>query len=83
MQFIVLLASTPTQAKSLLHNLEQAAGGIGLHVNADKTEYICVNQKGDISTLNGGFLELMDKFTYAGSCVSSTGSDINMCLAKM
>ena len=43
---IVLLANTPTQAKSLLHNLEQAAGGIGLHVNADKTEYLSFNQKG-------------------------------------
>ena len=33
---IVLLASTPAQAESLLHSLEWAAGGIGLHVNADK-----------------------------------------------
>ena len=35
--------NTPTQAKSLLYSLEQAAGGIDLHVNADKTEYICFN----------------------------------------
>ena len=49
---IALLAHTSTQAKSLLHSLEQAAGGIGLHVNADKMEYMCFNQKGDISTLN-------------------------------
>ena len=34
---IVLLANTPAQAKSLLHSLERAAGGISLHVNADKT----------------------------------------------
>ena len=40
---IVLLANTPTQAKSLLHSLEQATGGIGLHVNADKTVYMCFN----------------------------------------
>ena len=33
---IVLLANTPTKAKSLLHSLEQAVGGIGLHVNAEK-----------------------------------------------
>ena len=31
--------------------------------NADKTEYLCFYQKGDISTLNGSFL----KFTYPGS----------------
>ena len=34
---IALLANTSTQAESLLYSLEQAAGGIGLQVNADKT----------------------------------------------
>ena len=33
---IVLLSNTPTQAESMLHSLEQAAGGIGLHVNTNK-----------------------------------------------
>ena len=47
---IALLANTLTQAKSLLHSLEQSAGGIGLYVNVDKTEYMCFNQKGNIST---------------------------------
>ena len=32
---IELLANTPAQAKTLLHRLERAAAGIGLHVNAD------------------------------------------------
>ena len=36
---IALLINTPTQAKSLLYSLELAAHGIGLDVNADKTEY--------------------------------------------
>ena len=31
-----LLANAPTQAESLLYSLEQVAGGIGLHVNANK-----------------------------------------------
>ena len=64
---IVLLANTPTQAKTLLHGLEQAAAGIGLHVNTDKMEYMCFNQRGDIATLNGSSLKLVDKFTYLGS----------------
>ena len=51
---IALLANTPAQAKTLLHSLEWAATGIGLHVNAAKIEYICFNQRGDISTLKGG-----------------------------
>ena len=79
---IVLLENSPAQPESLLHSLEQAAGGIGLHVNADKTEYMCFNQRDDISTLNGGPLKLVDKFTYLGSSILSTKNDINMRLAK-
>ena len=40
------LANTPNQAETLLHSLERAAAGIGLHVNAHKTEYMCYNQTG-------------------------------------
>ena len=35
---ILRLANTPTQAESLLHSLEQAAGSIIFHMNANKTE---------------------------------------------
>ena len=79
---IALLANTSTQAESLLHSLEQAAGSIGLHINADKMEYICFNQRGDISTLKGGPLKLVDKFTYLESSVSSSEKDMNMQLVK-
>ena len=37
----VLLANTPAQAESLLHNLEQAAGDIGLYIDAKNAEFIC------------------------------------------
>ena len=64
-------------------SLEQAAAaGIGLHVNAHKTEHMCFNQRGNISTLNSSSLKLIDKFTYLGSSVSSTEIDIIMRLAK-
>ena len=43
---------------------------------------ICALTRGDISTLNGSFLTLVDKFTYQGSSASSTKTDINMQLAK-
>ena len=72
---IALLANTPAEAKTLLHSLERAAAGIGLHINAHKTEYMCFNQTGDISTLNSSSLKLVDKFTYRGSRVSSTETD--------
>ena len=79
---IALLANTPAQAETLLHGLERAAAGIGLHVNAHKTEYMCFSQRGNISTLNGSTLKLVDKFTYLGSSVSSTRTGINTRLTK-
>ena len=69
---IALLANAPAQAETLLQCLERAAAGISLYVNAHKTEYMCFNQTGDISTLNGSSLKLVQKFTYLGSSVSST-----------
>ena len=66
---IALLANSPTLAQSLLHNLGRASSSIGLHVNADKTEYMCFNQKGNISTLKGGPLKLVDKLTNLGTSV--------------
>ena len=75
---IALLANTPAQTESLLHNLERETGGIGLRVNSNKAEYMCFNQSDDISTLNGGSLKLEDEFTYQGNSVSSIGKDINM-----
>ena len=79
---IALLANTPNQAETILHSLERAAAGIGLHVNAHKTEFMCFNQKGDISTLDRTSLKLVDKFTYLGSSVSSTKKDIDTRLMK-
>ena len=79
---IALLANTPNQAKTLLHSLERAAAGIGLHINAHKTEYMCYNQTGDITTLDGTSRKLVDKFTYLGSSVSSTEKHIDTRLTK-
>ena len=79
---IAILANTPDQSETLLHSLERAAASIGLHVNAHKTEYMCYNQTGDISTLEGTPLKLVDKFTYLGSSVESTEKDIETRLTK-
>ena len=79
---LAILANTPNQAETLLHNLERAAAGIGLHVNAHKTEHMCYNQTGNITTQDGASLNLVDKFTYLGSNVSSTENDINTQLTK-
>ena len=78
----MILANTPNQAETLQHSLERAAAGISLHVNAHKTEYMYYNQTGDISTLDGTPLKLVDKFTYLGNSVSSTEKDIDTRLTK-
>ena len=79
---IAILANTHNQAETLLHCLERITAGIGLHVNAHKTEYTCYNQTDDISTPNGTSLKLVDKFTYLGSSVPSTEKDIDTRLTK-
>ena len=79
---IAILANTSNQAETLLHSLERATAGIGLHVNAHKTEYMCYNQTGDISTLAGTSLKLVDKFTYLGSSILSTEKNIDTRLTK-
>ena len=79
---IALVANTLNQAETLLHSLERAAAGIGLHANAHKTEYMCYKQTGYISTLDGTSQKLVDKYTYLGSSVSSTEKDIDTRLTK-
>ena len=79
---IAILANTPKQAETLLHSLERAAAGIGLHFNAHKTEYMCFNQAGDISTLDKTSPKQVDEFTYRGCSVSSTEKDIDRRLTK-
>ena len=73
-----LFANMPAQADFSLH----AAGGIGLHVNWNKTDYMCFKHEGAVFTLNDGPLKLVDKFKYLGSSVSSNESDINIRLVK-
>ena len=53
-----------------------------LYVNAHKTEYMCYNRTGDISTLDGTPLKQVDRFTYQGSSVASTEKDIDTRLTK-
>ena len=50
---LALLANTPAQPKSVLNNLEQAAEGTGLSVNANKTEFICFHPERTIAILSG------------------------------
>ena len=70
------------RAKSQQHSLEQAAKGISLFAKLDKTYFICFKQDEVITTLNGKPLSLEDQFTYLGSNISSTESNINIRIKK-
>ena len=75
--------NTSILAESQLHSPEQTARGIGLYMNENKIEYMCSKLKVTFSTLSGGPLKFVDKFTYFGSNISSTESDVNIRLAKV
>ena len=79
---IAILANTPTKAESLLDSQEQPAGGIVLHVNANKTELMSFKWEGAVSTQNSCPLKFVEKFTYLGSSISSSESDVSMWLTK-
>ena len=48
---IALLANTPAKPESLLNSREQVTEYIGVHLNANKTEYTYFKWEGAISTL--------------------------------
>ena len=80
---LMLLGSTPAQGKPFLHSLEQAAWCIDLHMNANKTEFICFKREGTISTQRGWPLKLVNKFKYLGNNISFRESDVNIFFAKL
>ena len=80
---LALLTNTSAQVKSLLHNLEQAAGSIGLNVNANKTEFMCFEQGGAISASGGKPLKLVDQFVFLGNNISSSESAVNIWVVKV
>ena len=43
-------------------------------------QFLCFKQEGAISTLSGKPLKLVDQFTYLGNNVSSTESNVHICL---
>ena len=70
-----------TIAIQLLHAVPINVNGYLLFL-IYKKEYMCYNQTGDISTLDGTSLKLVDKFSYLGSSISSTEKDIDTRLMK-
>ena len=66
---LALLPNTHAHVECLQHSLEQEAEGISLYVNANKRSYH--HSKWQTS-------EISNNFTYLGSNISSTESDVNI-----
>ena len=56
---------------------EEARRQLHKNVASNIEQVLGYNQTGDITTLDGTPLKLVDKFTYLGSSVSSTEKDID------
>ena len=75
------LANASAKPESLLHDLGQTAKSIALHVNSDKTEFMCFKQVG-VMSLKCNPQKSVDQFIYLGSNISSTESNINIRVRK-
>ena len=73
-----LLATTT----ALIEFLKQTVEGIGLYVNANKTDLISFKQGGTISSSTGKLLKLVNQFIYFGSNISSARSDVSINIDK-
>lgn len=67
-----LITNKIGDAEKLLHALEDAAAQTGVYISANKTEYVCYNQNGEIKIIKGKALNKVENFTYLGSNISST-----------
>ena len=52
-------------------------------MNSNKTKFMCFNQDGAISSLNTKPLKLVDQVNYLGSNISSTESNVKVCIGKI
>ena len=64
-----LLVNTSAQVKFQLYSLDQVVRRMGVFVNVNKTEYMCLKPKGAIYTKP---LKLVNQFKYLSSNISST-----------
>ena len=80
---IVLLANQIAQAKALLHNVENEAAKVGLHINAKKTEAMEYNQDLNeiINSINNHLIKLVEVYKYLGGWMESTEQDIKVRIA--
>ena len=80
---IALLSDSIEQAELLLHQVENAAKLISLHINEMKTDYMIFNQdSGEMKSLSNNKLKCVDDFVYLGSWINSCKKDVDVTINK-
>ena len=80
---IALLSDSIEQAELLLHQVENAAKLISLHINEMKTDYMIFNQdSGEMKSLGNNKLKCVDDFIYLGSWINSCKKDVDVRINK-
>ena len=79
---LALLTNISVQTESLLYRLLQISESIFIHMNSDKTEFICFKPDGVISSLNDTLLKLLNHFIYLGSNITSSESHFSRNIGK-
>ena len=72
-----------TSYKYVCSSWIKAAESINFYMNSDKSEFISLNQDGTISSLNGKTLRLVNQLIYLSSNISSTESNVKICISKI
>ena len=75
---LALLANSPGKAEYQLKSQEQAAGDIGLYMNAHKQSSYVLKKEEPSPVLEARSLKLVKKFTNLGSNTSSTEREVNI-----
>ena len=75
-------SNSPTQAKSLLHNLVQTARNTYSNMNTNKTEFVCFQLDDSIFTLSSKLQKIVDQLTYLSSNITSTESNVIIYIRK-
>ena len=79
----LLLMQTIQMIKNFLQiHMLKAARSINLNVNSEKILDVCFYQDGAIFSLNGRPLRFVNHFTYLGSNISSTESNVIIHIGK-
>ena len=65
------------QAEDFLHRVQHYVAKIGLHLNADKTEFMSFNQeqKTILKSVNNENIKKVDNLKYLGAWIDNTEND--------